>query len=227
MRWQKWVDLCRPKKEGSLGFRDPRCFNQALLAKQAWRCLENPNSLVSQVLKAKYFPHMQFLAATIKPRCSFVWRSLMVGFSLLSKGLCYQIGDGRSVRIWEDNWLPLQRGMKPLPNLSSSDTYTWVSELINPHTFTQDCGILRDAFLPSDMEVILSIHLHMASSQDTIVWHWTENGRYSIRSGHWLAQSLSLAQEDRPTTSDITMNSKLWKTLWTLSVLPRIQHFLW
>ncbi|XP_054795751.1 uncharacterized protein LOC129317219 [Prosopis cineraria] len=45
IHWRSWSKLCAPKKEGSLGFRDFMNFNDALLAKTAWRVLSNPGHL--------------------------------------------------------------------------------------------------------------------------------------------------------------------------------------
>jgi hypothetical protein len=43
--WVSWNKLMRHKMQGGLSFRDMRLFNQALLARQAWRLIAFPDSL--------------------------------------------------------------------------------------------------------------------------------------------------------------------------------------
>jgi hypothetical protein len=50
----------KAKEIGGLGFRDLKCFNSAMLAKQGWRLLKNQNSLVAKILKEKYTPTTRF-----------------------------------------------------------------------------------------------------------------------------------------------------------------------
>ena len=53
IHWVKWVDLCEPKLEGGMGFKEHPLFNDSLLAKQTWRLLHNKNSLFYRVFNSK------------------------------------------------------------------------------------------------------------------------------------------------------------------------------
>jgi hypothetical protein len=76
MIWMSWDRMGRAKQKGGLGFRDLEFFNLAMLAKQGWRFLHNPDSLVAQIMKEKYYPQQGFLEASLGNRPSFAWRSI-------------------------------------------------------------------------------------------------------------------------------------------------------
>lgn len=50
----KWTDICKPKREGGLGLRDPEILSKVVAAKIRWRWVENPSSLWGTWWKAKY-----------------------------------------------------------------------------------------------------------------------------------------------------------------------------
>lgn len=60
IHWKSWEALKNRKKEGGLGFKDLIAFNTAMLGKQAWRISQNPQSLLSRVMKGLYYPHGDF-----------------------------------------------------------------------------------------------------------------------------------------------------------------------
>lgn len=65
MHWKNWRSLCKLKSLGGMGFRHMESFNKTLLAKQLWRIISNPNSLVALVLKAIYFKHQDIMKASL------------------------------------------------------------------------------------------------------------------------------------------------------------------
>lgn len=72
IHWKAWGKLCYPKRWGGLGFRSLRDFNLAMLSKQSWRLINNPNSLAARILKARYYPGSSFLEANLGTNPSFI-----------------------------------------------------------------------------------------------------------------------------------------------------------
>ena len=92
--WLAWDKLTRPKAEGGRGFRDFRLFNQALLAKQAWRLVVNPDSLCAKMVKAKYYPQGHILDTVFPQSASLPWQGIMHGLEFLKLGVIWRVGDG-------------------------------------------------------------------------------------------------------------------------------------
>ena len=75
IHWVKWLDLCKPKTQGGMGFKDLSLFNDALLAKHTWRLLHDTSSLFYRVFKAKFFPNTSVMEAKVPANASYAWKS--------------------------------------------------------------------------------------------------------------------------------------------------------
>lgn len=94
IHWLSRDRLCIPKKFGGIDFRSLSEFNMALIAKQVWRVIREPNSLLARVLKWKYFRHSCFLEIEVESNVSFAWRSIQWGQELVRLSLLWRVGDG-------------------------------------------------------------------------------------------------------------------------------------
>lgn len=89
-----------------MGFKDLALFNDALLAKQAWRLLHHKESLFYRVFKSKFFPNCMIMEASESSIGSYAWHSILKGQDALLKGVKWRVGNGESIRVWSNAWLP-------------------------------------------------------------------------------------------------------------------------
>lgn len=102
MNWEK---LFAPKIHRGMGFKDLSAFNLAMLGKQGWKFITEPDSLVSRIFKARYFPSGSYLSAVIGHNPSYVWRSIMHARFVVRGGARWKIGSGASIAILNEPWL--------------------------------------------------------------------------------------------------------------------------
>jgi hypothetical protein len=153
MHWMAWEYMMRNKNRGGIGFRDLRLFNQALLARQAWRLVQNPQSLCARVLKAKYFPNGSLLDTIFTGNASATWQALVHGLALLKKGIIWRVGNGANIRAWRDPWIPRTTTFTPLSQQGRC-RLRWVSDFLHADG-TWNETLLRHWFLQVDVEAIL------------------------------------------------------------------------
>jgi len=67
-----WERLSIHKKEGGLGFKNLRAFNEAMLGKQTWKFMTEPHNIATRLFKMKYFNKCDFLDSKIGHNPSYV-----------------------------------------------------------------------------------------------------------------------------------------------------------
>ena len=99
VNWAAWDRLCESKMQGGLAFKNLHNHNLALLAKQAWRLLSQPQSLTARIFEAKYYPTGRLIDAKIGANPSYIWRSIHETLQLIREGSRRRIGYGKSIGI--------------------------------------------------------------------------------------------------------------------------------
>ncbi|KAM5560293.1 hypothetical protein ABKV19_021457 [Rosa sericea] len=229
IHWVSWEKLCRPKVEGGMGFRNMHCFNLALLAKQGWRLIQKPNSLIARVLKAKYFPHCSFMAAEMKKGSSYTWRSIMAGREVLRQGVRYQVGDGSTIFLWHDPWMPMPSSFRPFSPIMEGTENWVVADVIDADDKEWVVDVLSELFTEMEVTKIAAIPLSIRPAEDRMVWHYDGKGVYNVRSGYHVMVN-SLRSHAWASTSSLIAGGQLrsyWNKLWQANVPPKVKVFTW
>ncbi|KAJ9556757.1 hypothetical protein OSB04_011371 [Centaurea solstitialis] len=220
VNWLSWDKLCIPQAYGGLGFRDFTAFNLAMLGKQGWRLISNPTSLVSHIIKAKYYPHGNFMKAHLGNSPSFIWRSIWHSQLVLEKGLRWKVGNGLSINVWNDSWIRDDSNFKIETSINPSRTNLTVRELMDPQNLRWNVDLIHQLLCPRDCAKILQIPFPSVSREDKLIWHWTQDGNYSVKSRY------RTITETLAPTRHLFVNGD-WKLNWKSNIPNKVKYFVW
>lgn len=222
IHWIGWKGLTKRKEEGGLGFRELRCFNLAMLAKQLWRLHQNQETLIFQILKAKYFPRNDLREASLGYQPSYLWRSILSSRDIIEEGSAWRVGDGACIKAVVDRWIGGPYPKRPrAPH--RNDVELSVADLIDDMNKCWKEDKVRELF-PEEAEHILAIPISSRLPPDKRVWGFTSHGLFSVKSAYRLAISI-LSDERSDMTEPLVANH--WKQLWRLKIPPKIANFMW
>ncbi|KAL0404334.1 UNVERIFIED_CONTAM: hypothetical protein Sradi_2074200 [Sesamum radiatum] len=142
---------------------------------------------------------------------------------LLKAGCRWRIGTGHDVDIWKDPWILCPTSFRVISPIPLHSRASLVSDLILAETREWDVDAVSNLFWPEDRDLILQIPLSQFCTPDLLVWHYSSNGLYSVRSAYYLALSLSSpagvsAQPDWRRT---------WCVVWQSQIPNKTKVFLW
>lgn len=222
-----WEKLCLPKSKGGLGFRNLYAFNLAMLAKQGWRIISYTTSLVAQILKAKYFPDSSFMDAVVRSNALYVWRSICTAREVIKRRSSWQIGDGRTVKVWGDRWIPRRSTFQSVSTRPADSTITFVSELITEDA-RWNMDMLTSVLPKEEVDIICTISLSVWSTCDNFIWHFDKKGKFTVKSAYHVARLWVLPPSLTASTSASTSPFyTLWNHLWKVNVPPKVKMVAW
>ena len=89
--------------------------------------------------------------------------------AVVKRGIRWQVGDGKQIQVWRDKWLhnpSTYRAVTPeIPGLP----VTHIVELIDGDRMELKEHLIRQIFLPQDMDAILNIPLSAHGAPDRLI----------------------------------------------------------
>lgn len=162
--------MCFSKDEGGLGFRNFAKFNIALLAKHGWPLLNNPVSLLTQVLKAKYHPSYDFLNSCCKVGASYTWHNIWAAKKVLQDKLCWMVGKGDCISLFEHAWILGSHNYR-LSILVSNSSLMLAADIIDHILRNWKTKLICNTFHEEDTRRILRILLVVVPHEDELTWY--------------------------------------------------------
>nr|XP_023881248.1 uncharacterized protein LOC111993657 [Quercus suber] len=218
--------MCNSKSQGGMGFRNLHAFNLAMLAKEAWRIFTRPDSLISKIYKARYFPFSDVINAQLGCNPSYAWRSIHSSLEVIRRGTRWRVGNGKTIHIWEDKWLPTPTTYKTISPPYYFEDFPMVSVLIDLDSKRWKADLVKKIFLPFEADTILRIPLCYSLPDDKLIWLGNTRGVFTVRSAYYVALSL-VKSCNRGESSAGDSRSLLWKRVWHLNLPEKIRIFAW
>ena len=135
------------------------------------------------------------------------------------------MGDGTTIKIWQDPWLPRLWSRKPITPRGKK-IITSVCELIDPSTGSWDSNLVRELFWPEDVNLMLSIPI-FEDMEDEWAWHFEEKGFFTVKSAYRLKRRLDDAALQGQMGSYAPHCCEDWSAIWKLECPGKIKLFLW
>ncbi|KAM2746166.1 hypothetical protein PS2_021787 [Malus domestica] len=136
--------------------------------------------------------------------------------------LAKQFLNAKTVRLWNDIWVPNSPAGHPLPiGDGFVDFDQKVSSIINQNVGSWDLTLISNVILDEDRLVIVGSHFGDSERQDRLIWLTDRNGAYSVKLGYrWV-------RDQHPQhAASVGTNPRVWKLIWGVMAPPKIKKFL-
>ena len=130
-----------------------------------------------------------------------------------------RIGNGKSINVWQDFWLKDDTHLHLLTPIVEGLENLMVMDLFILRTREWDIELLQELSCPRDVQAIAQTPASTTRGGDQLIWHFTKNGMYLVKSGY----RLSLIGRDQHVSAG---NRGNWLTIWNLKLPPRVKIFL-
>jgi hypothetical protein len=131
---------------------------------------------VAKIYKEKYHPNSMFFSTLLGKKPSYTWWSIWSAKPLLQEGMVWRVGDGRSISIWGDKWLPTIPTHEVQSPNSTPDQTAKVCDLIDDSMNWWNIPLIEELFHPKEASTICGIAICQRTQSDKLVWAGNKQG---------------------------------------------------
>ena len=114
----------------------------------------------------------------------------MVAQPILLSGHCWRVGNGLSINILKDRWIPNYPTNSILHLVHEDVEGMMVADLINPNLHIWRIEEIMANCHREEAKAICQIPLSHRDVNDTIIWLHNSKGEFSVKSAYHMARNL-------------------------------------
>ena len=139
------------------------------------------------------------------------------------------MGSSNCINIWSDPWLPSSSSsLVSSPNPQGNNIVS-VNELIDDNNDYRSWKIelISSLFNREEARCISRIPLSLFPMDDLLIWKFTHNGIYSVKSGYLELKKDSINALAKAPSSSSSTSAKFWRKIWHLDCPAKVRIFWW
>ncbi|XP_060212008.1 uncharacterized protein LOC132639585 [Lycium barbarum] len=210
--WSSWLNLCKPKEEGGVGFRSLFDVSKALCAKLWWK-FRTTNTLWANYMWIKYCKRHSPQTVQWKGG-SQVWKAMIEARDNIEQEIWWEPRSG-TANVWFEDWTKLGALYHIIPeDFVIDEGVQDVKELMMQGGW--NLGKLQQLF-PMDIvdHILEELHLHEPKEEwDMPRWMMTASGKFTVGTAWDLLRSKAV-------------KSDVYNNIWISGVPFKISFFFW
>ena len=111
--------------------------------------------------------------------------------SVITSGIRWRIGNGERINMWKDPWIKDNLSFKPTTLVTDGMVDLKVSTLWSHEMHCWNEGLLKELLNDQVVKAISKMLLPYTTTVDKLIWTFTKDGRYSVKSGYRVAYKLN------------------------------------
>jgi ribonuclease HI len=139
--------------------------------------------------------------------------------------MVWRVGDGRSIHIWGDKWLPKKVTHEIQSPIRFLDADAKVSDLIDVDARWWNVPMVEAIFTTEKAHAICGLPICPSTQPDKLVWGAAKNGQFSVKSAYHVA--MEMGRRYMGSSSSEGSLRGLWRRLWSISGPRVVKLFMW